>query len=265
MIEPKFLEMMNLELDGVLAERDRTQLHEYLSSDPEANKYFEGLRATVAAANSVEQVEPPPGLTGKIMNAVPFAHRLREPQRRGFAGWWDIWLTMPRFRYAAVFVFGIVFGVLVYSAVNFESQRGDRELDVTELLGTMKQYTASEGFTQTGTFDVDLDRVQGRVSLHESENVLLAEVALDASDDIDWVVEYDRGELTFDGYRSFNGGAGDVSAAGTEMRVHQTGDMRYLLFFTRKGHPSTPFKVRIYSADQLLLEHTLSPAAKSAE
>jgi hypothetical protein len=95
--------------------------------------------------------------------------------------------------------------------------------------------------------------------------VLLAEVALNASDDIDWVVEYDAGDVSFDGYRSFNGGTGDVVAANTEMRVHQTGETRYLLFFTRKSHSVTPFIVKIYSANQLLLEHTLSPAAKSAE
>jgi hypothetical protein len=265
MIEPKFFEMMNMELDGVLPEKDRTRLHDYLSSVPEANIYFEGLRAAVEAANSVEQVEPPAGLINKIMNAVPFSHHQVEAPHKGFTNWRENWFTMPRFRYAAVFVFGIVFGVLVYSAMNLDSERGAGELNVSKLLGTMKQYTELDGFTQTGAFGVDLDRVQGSVSLHESDKVLLAEVALDASDDIDWVVEYDAGDVTFDGYRSFDGGAGDVVAAKTEMRVHQTGDSRYLLIFTRKSHPVTPFKVRIYSADQLLLENTLSPAAKSAD
>jgi hypothetical protein len=172
---------------------------------------------------------------------------------------------MPRFRYAAVFVFGIVFGVLVYSALNLDSEPGEGELNVTHVLGTMKEYTASDGFTQTGAFGVDLERVRGSVSLHESENVLLAEVALDAADEIDWVVEYDAGDVTFDGYRSFDGGSGEIVAAKTQMRVHQTGETRYLLFFTRKNRPVTPFTVRIYSADQLLLENTLAPAAKSAD
>lgn len=265
MIEPKFIELMNMELDGALPERDRTQLHEYLSSAPEATKYFEGLRAAVEAANSVEQVEPPAGLRGKILDAVPFSHPHVEAPLRGFAGWRENWFTMPRFRYAAFFVFGIAFGVLVYSAMNYDAQRGEGELNISHFLGTMKQFTSSDGFKQTRAFDVDLDRVQGQLNLHESDRLLLAEVALDASGEIDWVVEYDARDVSFDGYRSFNGGESDVTAAKTEMRVHQTGDTHYLLFFTRKSHPVTPFVVKIFSADRMLLEHTLSPAAKSAE
>ena len=265
MIEAKFIEMMNLELDGVLPERDRDRLHEYLASDPEANGYFGGLRAAVEAANSVEQVEPPAGLSEKILNAVPFSHHRFNAAHPGVANWRENWFTMPRFRYAAVFVFGIVFGILVYSAINLDSRRGGGELNISKILGTMKQYDASEGFTQTGTIGVDLDRVRGSVSLHESDMVLLADVALDATDDIDWVVDYDAEDLTFDGYRSLDGGAGDVVAGRSQMSVRQTGNGHYLLFFTRKRRPVTPLKLRIYSADQLLLENTLSPAAKSTD
>jgi hypothetical protein len=51
MIEPKFIEMMNMELDGVLSERDRADLREYLSSSPDASEYFEGLRMQLDRSN----------------------------------------------------------------------------------------------------------------------------------------------------------------------------------------------------------------------
>jgi hypothetical protein len=265
MIESKFIDWMNMELDGVLPERDREELRSYLSSHAEAATFYEGLRATVDAVNVVEFVDPPTGLSERILDAVPFAARRRQKSSRGVPAWWEKWSVMPRIRYAAVFVFGIVFGVLVYSAIDTNVARRGEELDITDYLGAMSHTTTADRFGQTGTFGVDLDGVRGGVSLHESDDTLLAEVALDVSEEIDWVVEYAAKDVSFHGYRSYGGGAGGVVAGKTQMRVHQSGDARYLLFFTRKRRTVAPVVFRIYSADQLLLEHTLSPAAKSTE
>ncbi len=279
MIEPKFIEMMNLELDGALGKSDHASLHEHLSSHPEAARYFEDLRAALAAVDSVGQVDPPPGLGARIIGAVPFAASGGRGADYGRTTWRERWLIIPRFRYAAVFIFGLFFGVLVYSAINYDTGRGGGGVDISEFLGTMRQITSADGFRQTRAIGVDFDQVRGSVSLHESSDVMLAEVTLDSPGEIEWVVEYDAGDVTFDGYRSFNGGSGNIVTADREMRVHQSGETRYLLFFTRLGHegrkapsgrlaPSdtaSPLTVKIYSADQLLLEQTISPAAKSAD
>jgi len=264
MIEPKFVEMMNMELDGVLPEPDRVKLREYLSSDPQATDYFEGLRAALSAVDAVGQVEPPDGLNERIIEAVPFTRHHTETPRRGFSSWRQNWFSPPRLRYAAVGAFGIVLGGFLYSAVNYDSRQGSGELKITDFVGSMTQITTSDGFRQTGVFDVELDRVKGSVTLHESQEVLLAEVALDADGEIDWVIEYDANNVTLDGYRSFKHGAPEVLVGNAQLRVHQKGDSHYLVYFTRQPHPVTPIVVKIYSADQLLLEHAVSPAAKSA-
>ena len=279
MIEPKFIEMMNLELDGALGKSDHASLHEHLSSHPEAARYFEDLRAALAAVDSVGQVDPPPGLGARIIEAVPFAANGGRGADYGRTTWRERWLIIPRFRYAAVFIFGLFFGVLVYSAINYDTGRGGSAVDISDFIGTMRQITSADGFRQTRAIGVDFDQVRGSVSLHESSDVMLAEVTLDSPGEIEWVVEYNAGEVTFDGYRSFNGGSGNIVTADQEMRVHQSGETRYLLFFTRLGpsgrkppsgrlpppDTASPLTVKIYSADQLLLEQTISPAAKSAE
>jgi hypothetical protein len=265
MIEPKFVEWMNMELDGVLPPRRSKELHEYLSSHPDAAKYFDGLRATVAAVDSVEPAEPPPGLERRITDAVPWDRHPVADRGGGPVAALGKWFTGPRWRYAAVFGFGIVFGLLVYSAINYDNARRGAGLDITDFSGTMRHITTADGFRQTQEFGVDLDEVHGSVSLHQSNEVLLTEVALDTPGRIEWVVEYDADDVSFDGYRCFDGDTGDVIAARTEMRVVQSGDTRYLLFFTQKDHPVTPIVVKIYSADQLLLEKSLTPAAKSAD
>jgi hypothetical protein len=256
---------MNMELDGVLPPRHRKEFHEYLSTNSEAAKHFEALRGTVAAVDSLEPAQPPAGLNRKIAGAVPYGRYPLAGEDRGLAARLDKWFFIPRWRYAAVFGFGIIFGVLVYSAITYNTSRDSAGVDISDFLGTMKYITTADGFKQTQALRVDLDEVHGSVSLHQSDKILLTEVALETPGKIEWVVEYDADDVTFDGYRCFEGGTGDVVAAKTEMRVLQSGDTRYLLFFTRKDHPVTPIVVKIYSADQLLLEKALTPAAKSAD
>jgi hypothetical protein len=265
MIEPKFIELMNVEWDGLLAEKERAELQAYLSSHPEAMKYFEGLRTVLSAVDSVGPGEPPSGLHEKIMDAVPFSRASAEVPRGHFSSWWGNWFGLPRMRYAAVFIVGVVFGVLVYTAMNYGSNRSGGGLDSSEFMGTIGKIEATHGFRQIRAFDVDLGVVQGTLSLHEAQSALVADVALDAGEEIEWIVDYNAKDVTLDGYRRSKGSEGDVLASTGEMRVQQSGDARYLLLFTKKNPLVTPFVVKIFSADRLLLEQSLSPAAKSTE
>jgi hypothetical protein len=260
MIDPKFIEWMNMELDGVLPHRQGRELREYLDSHPEAQRCFEGLRATFEAMDKSPESEPPPHLFERIRAAIPFGRYQAVSPARGSAPRQGRWFIMPRLRYAAAFGFGIVFGLLVYSAISYDSGGGSGGVDNSDFWGTMKRIDSADGFTQSRVLGVDVDGVTGQVRLHESDDVLLAEVTLDSSDEIEWVMEYNADDVSFEGYRCFDGGTGDVVAAKSEMRVLQSGDTRYFLFFARKDHRVSPFVVKIYSADQLLLEEPLIPA-----
>lgn len=263
MIEPKFIEMMNMELDGVLPERDRAELRNYLSSSPLASEYFEGLRAAMAAVDTVGQVDPPEGLVDRITASVPFASRRVEAPQQGFKGWRHNLFSMPRFRYAAVFVFGLAFGALVFSAIDYDSRHGAGDLEVDDIVGTMTGITTSNELTQRDAFDVAFEEVRGTVTLDGFDRILRTDVALDASVDIEWVIEYDGQELSLDGFRRLDGAPGEVRAGDTRLRVRQSGSAQYALVFSSQRKPVKPLLVKIFSADQLLLEKTLYPAAKS--
>jgi hypothetical protein len=99
------------------------------------------------------------------------------------------------------------------------------------------------------------------MSLHESEAGLVAEVSLESSKEIDWVLQYDHPNLHFEGFRQFNGGSSNIVAAMTETRVSHRGHNRYIFFFTQKSRGHTPLTMRIFSAEELVFEETLDPQA----
>jgi hypothetical protein len=260
MVDPEFVERVNMELDGVLSRRESARLRERIASDPEAAEYVERLRAVLNAVDQSEEPEPPSHLEERILAAVPWG---RYPTHRGVherSHFWDRWFLGPRLRYAAVFGFGIVFGILVYAAMSYDADRSGRRLDNSDFFGTMIQNEKSDGFKETNAFAVDFAEVSGRVVLRQSDRMLLTEVALDSPKKIEWTVQYDADDLSLVGYQRLDGGTDRVVSAQSEMRVVQSGDARYLIYFTRMDDPLTPIIVRIFSADQLLLEQLLTPA-----
>jgi hypothetical protein len=125
----------------------------------------------------------------------------------------------------------------------------------------MRQITAVEGLKQTQDHRVELEQARGQVSLYESKNILLTEVILEVPEKIEWTLQYDENDIVFEGYRRFENGSGDIDVSRSAMHVSQTGDARYLFFFTRKDSRVDPMVIKLYSADRLLLEKSLVPSA----
>jgi hypothetical protein len=261
MIDAEFVELINMEIDGVLSSRDRAKLRSYLESNPEAAEYYGRLNSTVAAIESVSDPEPPAHLEEKILAAVPFGHYPTAASARGFGARVERWFLALRLQYAAVFIFGIVFGLLVYSAISYDDGNGAGGLESGDFWGTMGQISKIDGMEPAGKLDVDFNEVTGKVSFYEHGAKLVADVSLASSDEIEWTLDGGTANVSFDGYRSISGSSGNVVASGTGLRVLQTGEAHYLLFFTHRDHPMEPLMIRIFSADQLLLERSLTTAA----
>jgi len=112
MIEPTYIELMNMELDGTATESQRSQLRRYLEGHPEAATYYDELARVVRRLNAEPQVEPPAQLHPRIMAAVDRAER--EPLR---AGGWFASLLAPSGRTFATFGMGLAAGVFLLAAV----------------------------------------------------------------------------------------------------------------------------------------------------
>ena len=126
----------------------------------------------------------------------------------------------------------------------------------------MKTIETADGFEEVANLGVDARDVSGRVRLHRSEGMLLAEVDLNASGEIEWSLSYDADRVSFDGFRRLAQvpSASSVDARASETRVRQRGDDRYLLFFSSGAEAVPPMTLRVYAADALVFEHSVAPA-----
>ena len=83
MIEPRTIELMNLEIDGALDGAGREELRVSLAADPRAREMFDDLRRLAHLLDTAIAVDPPAGLNAQVLAGVagskvlPFAPPIR--------------------------------------------------------------------------------------------------------------------------------------------------------------------------------------------
>lgn len=70
MIDPETVELMNLEIDGVLEPEKKKELAHALERDPQARQMYADLRRVVGVMETSLAVDPPAGLEAEIAAAV---------------------------------------------------------------------------------------------------------------------------------------------------------------------------------------------------
>ena len=112
-IDPKFVELMHAEIDGMNSERESRELQAFLEGNPEARQTFTGLQRLAETMAADGPVEPPADLRDSILHALPDTV---VPGSKGWIGHlreaWPERRVAVRYAYAAAAV--VVVGLAGY-------------------------------------------------------------------------------------------------------------------------------------------------------
>ena len=182
MIEEKYIELIQADVDGELPAERRAELSRFLLAHPEAQALRAELVTVARALGGVAPAEPPADLRERILAALPPPSRTT---RHGGSGG-----NSSVMRWAAA-----VAAVTLLGAIVFRLASEDRSaVDVSNLSGTM----ASPGAAAPAPLDrvtVALEQVHGTVSLLGSPQGRIVEFDLAANGPVEVVVEH-GGERT---------------------------------------------------------------------
>jgi hypothetical protein len=179
MIEDRHIELIHAELDGELSSEQRAELSRVLLANPEARALRDELNRLFGALAQLEDAAPPRELHASVMKAIGAQQGPAQPVRRS-------WYTGPAFRYAAVFVGGLLASAILLGP---GARRGSGP-DVSELVGTIGgQHAAGRG-APIDRVQLDLAHVNGAVNSYQLEGQLVVELDLKASAPIEVVATY---------------------------------------------------------------------------
>jgi anti-sigma factor RsiW len=231
MIEEKYIEFIQADLDGELPEQHRAELSRYLLANPQARAMRDELRRLCGMLDQLPAFEPPPELKSSILAAVHLPAPVT-PARSG-------WVRFPVLRVAAAFA-----GGLLVSAIAFQLG-SDRHaaLDVSEVAGTLASRDPVARSAPVDTVEVSLDQATGNVSLFRSATLRVVQFDLAVQQPLEIVVMHEGQEARFSG----------LGQSG--------GNQRYALVLEGAGETGSAIEVRFLASGAEVYRGTLEVAA----
>jgi hypothetical protein len=232
MIDQKYLELIQAEIDGELADHDRAELARFLLANPEARAVRDDLKRLCETLARVETAAPPPGLRTAILDSG----RLPEgkPRSASRRGWWGSPQTL---RFAAA-----VAGGLLVSALAFQIGLDRRSnLEVSQVAGTMASHDSVGSLDPVDTVELALEQVNGSARLFHSQGGRVVEFNLQAKQPIDVVVVYDGQEARLSG----------IGKSGTGVAT------RHTLTLDGPGQDGSAVSLKFFASGELIHEDVL--------
>jgi len=206
MIDKRYIELMNKELDGVNTPDESAALRSFLSSSEEARQTYDELRGMAGMFAAAGEVTPPRAMKRAIMAAIAEREALRGARRAEHWRFLDV-LT-PRKKIACSFAAGAAFG-LVALIIVLSAMPQMSELDRKDLYGTLAGRRSSESVIASESIPIDAADISGRVTAQYGDNSLTVAIDLDAPQEIE-VVLSPAGRLPVESFSAPSCGDYDV-------------------------------------------------------
>ena len=237
MIEERHVELIHAELDGELTYEQRAELSRVLLANPEARTLRGELSRLFGDLAKLEDAVPPPALAASVLNAID---RRVTPGPALSAR--RTWFNGPAFRYAAVFVGGLLIAALLFGPGARDAARPD----VSELVGTIGGH-AGRG-SPIDRVELDLAQVKGVVNSYQVDGQLVVELDLAASEPIEVVARH----------------AGQTVHVSLESQPDATPE-RVVWLPTGQGQSDPDVELEVYGSGQLVHRASLlaSPVGRS--
>ena len=254
-IDPKYIDLMNAEIDGEISADDRARLEEYLAEDQEARAFREELAATCAELNTVEMVEPPAHVKHIVLDTIARQSTVKPAAPSG--GWrftLDMFLGGAAARYALSFAAGAILAYAFVSSDQISRQAFD---DVTGLVGTISQPGASADLSNEYDIRLNLSEIAGSVNLNRTGSILILDFDLVSRAPIEIVADFDDPDIWFNGFAQLESEGTSIAAETGQVTVRMEGQRRYAVYLYNASQSATTINLRFYSGGTLIHEDEL--------
>jgi hypothetical protein len=259
MIDERYIELMNGEIDGANSPEESAELKRYLESSLEAQSYFEGLRQLDQIFEEAKKKLPPEQVRQNILTSI-YARKEAPEKKNTVAAVFSLFKKKPSRRFVYAFAAGIIFGLCLF-AVIIRFVPGSTSPDLEKLYGTLAILEGKKPFFNSNPVDFKLDEVSGSARFRYAKEKIFAELKLVYESDIQVILQYDP-DIQFAGLNVEGSGDHQIEIKESEARLILSGASDYNLTFiilTNKHRTRSPINIKIVSAKGQLFEKSIHP------
>ena len=223
-IDPRTLDLIHAEIDGINSESERARLKDLLAGDAAAREYFARMQRLFETLASVEDLDPPADLRQDIMRSVHAAKTRTEAGiRLRLRALWPEGRSLLRYGYA--FAAGAILGIAGLQWYVMGTA-GVLPVALSEVAGTMTPLGAPEGSVVLKRIPLDLDDLTGTIFLLRSTGglALVLDVhTIGETSPVRVALGFDPAEVGFTGFSQADGQVRGFSAESGQIALEMLG------------------------------------------
>jgi hypothetical protein len=254
MIDRKYIELINYEIDGIITPEQRSQLQEYLLKNPKAKKLYQELTATNSMVNSMPEIEPTENLKKRVLNSINFNKYQKGSEKSRVHVTNRKWLFDALHKPAYAFVFGIIFTAIVI--IPFILSDLDNGSDThQEYWGT----TGIEKLNQLHTIEqipVGLDQISGSVYIKTNGDLFIFEPDLRFDQQTELKIIYDPAQLQLADIKPTIT-VQKMILEDSSIRISGSKKIQTLLIFSTRTQSSSKIQFETYQNGRLRFQRTI--------
>jgi len=243
MIDEKYIELINKEIDGIITSDEKARLHAYLERNFEAKNIYQEQIQTAKLLNRVPAIEPPPNLKKRIMNSIDLnRYTVKERKRVSeslFSNRSSKWVPKLVF----TFTFGLILGILLHMAF-LRDPTQKYWMSSRDFVGTIGMHE-KDYFKKLDQIPIDLPDVKGELILNQMRNHLGCEVNLSPIGEFELLVEFNPAHIQFHGFKPSSKSKIVLDNGEDYIRALHSEEVQYVLFFLREAPATTQIDVTL--------------------
>lgn len=245
MIDEKYIELMNLEIDQVITPDQKSKLHSYLSENKEAREYYDELLSASGSLNQIQDKEPSENLKKRIMNSIDFGLYAPVHKQSRIA-----WLgTAFKFRYISIFAAGLLAGIFIYSLFT-----NPVPVNEDEITGTIGVSTESKTIEE---IPLNYQGIQGNIIIAEQGEKFWFNISSNSAQPVDFIINYPD-KVQLENIKPEMQGDLKISGSYNSIKTTNSGSQQYSIVFTTGNIASSLLGLKVMQSGKTLYEREIT-------
>jgi len=244
MIDKKYIELMNKEIDKVISEDEKTALHNYLSTDIEAKEYYNELLLTNDYLDTLPDPEPSENLKKYIINSIDFSRYSSLENRKSF---WNF-LYIPKFKYAYIFAAGLIAGIILISIFSNNPDFLDPAKNISGTMGVNSKIVKE--------IPLKFSDISGKIELIKTGNNFSVYANFNSAQKFDFVIKYPS-DVEFQSISPAPDNNIEFTKGENLLKTTNLGSQQYRLLFLKNNTKTSTIHIQLVKSKSIIYEDEL--------
>ena len=250
MIEKKYIELINKDIDKEISPNEKTILEEYLNSNAEAKNLYEELCITESLLDKIPDKEPTLNLKKNILNSIDKARYSRVQKHSYPEGFIGQIIFQTKYKIAFSFTLGILAGLLIY-AYFFVNPHTINNNDISGTIGLNDARLIK-------SIPVNTFNILGNVNIKRINDNLSFDFNIGSPDQYNLTLKYDPDKVKFENISLGNNNSIKFDSENSLIKFSDSGIHKYRLIFSLKNEVPVDFNLEISQKGNKVFEQEIA-------